>query len=649
MNHVYHDQSTQSDSSERVVIYTPYMDIRSSPLPSLATSYPSISPVNTALLDKIRALSQPTKKSNQTHRHHTLSIILQTFLYNDYSHTDPVLQKWVEWSKGRGYVSGRVILSDNSILLLASTKEGGVVVYELPSKQGGHRQPVLRRSFTAHPLDVLKEMWACQNVSGGYTYCKVCPSCQAYSTDQKVFVNKKKEIKRLQGLISEVEELEKHGDRVIQREKSELKSAVRHGWHKKEGRKKAILERLEGWKDDPAQHRMMMEMERDRLMASTKKELKDSALLIQVPHWFISICTPTALHALYDAQDGWLPRRVLEAGRRASPALEGVLKVLVGLEIEKRSFTDVLRLLFRKMVVEVVEAQQPRIELTMEHQLHPFNKWDFAPDVHSLVCRRGKDRSSEMAVDVAFDAEAIRRAVEVKMKAFIEFVIWAIKKWNDGNRSTEFKAWRKAVLEGAKVVLRDGIETAVVEAVQVPMGGLLGTHCYLRRRPMENVQKVYFDTAKGLVTVSYHGGEKAKFGIVDFLWRFVGFDGRGFGVRYGGAYLSTRIAKRGDKIEAVKEGEQAQREVGIENLRGWRGVDVQSASVSEPQSVGVMDRLPEAPESDSAGAGGGKEGRLPTVLKRFQRAARGQCRGNAQRPSAKNMMAYCTKVRSRGV
>jgi hypothetical protein len=242
-----------------------------------------------------------------------------------------------------------------------------------------------------------------------------------------------------------------------------------------------------------------------------------------------------------------MPERVLSPGRRASGGLRGILD---GLGVEDHGFGEIMRLLFRKMVVEAVEAQHPRVRLTMEHQLHPVNKFDDAPDVHGLICKWGRDEDGNL-VEVSFDPEGIRRQLAPRMHDFAEFVVWAIRRWNRGCRATEFMDWRRRVLDGVRVLKASGIPDDCVDVALVPVQELLNVHCYLRRQPMENVQHLVYHRESGIVDIRYWGGRHKTFEMTDLLWRFVGYDGRGYGVRYTGDYRSERGRRRDGKLDSL--------------------------------------------------------------------------------------------------
>lgn len=392
-------------------------------------------------------------------------------------------------------------------------------------------------------------MLACKNVSGGSQYCGYCPSCLRFGTDRKVFVNKNAEMRRLESEIAELKELSEKGQKVIDRTSRQIAGWEKKGYMATAKMLKRRLVRLESWKTDPSKHLLYREDRIRRLQASGKM-LNDSSKLLQLPHWMISVSCPTPLHVIYGAQDAWLAGRVPGQGRQAQESVQRILTLLEG---KDGGFTELMRRVFRSMIVEAVQSQHPGIELTMEHQMHPVNKFDDAPDVHFLVCQKTLDKEGRV-VDVAFNADSLRREVEARIRDFADFVEWAVKRWNGGCRATEFKRWRRNLRAGIKEIRANGIPSESVDVRLVPVAELLSTHCYIRRQPMENVKSLFVEYKTGVVTVHYFRGGSAPFGIVDLLWRFVGFDGRSLGVRYGGAYRSARGLKRDRKVDALYEG-----------------------------------------------------------------------------------------------
>lgn len=536
-----------------VISYHRYVPIQSS-------TTPYSPPSNTDnTLDSIGyssfSTSQPsfTKNSKQT----VLASTLKTFLYWDLTSSLPEFGKWVGWSSDRRYTGSRISQSDNHLHLLCSTEKGDLDVFELPYSRGGFRKPILRKTFSAVQVGILQEMLACKNVSGGLHYCGYCPSCLRFQSGRKVFVNKSAEIRRLESEIGELKELSEKGQKVISSTEKQIVKEEKRGFKGSVRRLKRRLDRLESWKNDPSRHLLYREDRIRRLQASGKK-VNDSSKLIQLPHWMLSISCPTPLHAVYSAQDAWLTGRVSGQGTRRP---ESVQRILTHLEGKGGGFTEIMRRVFRSLVLEAVQAQHPGIELTMEHQMHPFNKFDDAPDVHFLVCQKTLDEEGR-AVDVSFDTASLRQEVEARMRCFADFVEWAVKRWNGGCRATEFKRWRKEVLAGIKEIRAEGIPCESVAVSLVPVPELLDTHCYIRRQPMENVKNLFVDNETGRVTVRYYRAGTADFGVVDLLWRLVGFDGRSLGVQYGGAYRSTRGLKRDRKVDALYE---ALREDGIEH------------------------------------------------------------------------------------
>ena len=575
MNATCHPARSSPLASEDdiVISYIKYT-IQSSSSPAFPSSSAYQSPDSIDLSASPPSFPLITKNNNQTHPHpHRLPIlkeILETFLHADYSHL-PDLKKWVDWAKTNKYLNSRVIMSNKKLHLLALTQTNGIDVYELPFSQGGMRTPILRKSFTSTHLNLLERMLQCRNVSGGIGYCGYCPSCLAFHTDRKVFVNKKGNIDKLEMELEELQDLIQKGDGLINKLQLNVIKYEKRGFTVMAKHLRKKIDRLQGWIDDPQKHYRLKKIESDRITANRNRELNEHSKLIQKPHWFISISCPSSLHIIFDAKNDWMTGRILNHCRRASDAFRQLLLSLQSIEYSKHNFLSIMRTLFRKLVVEAIQAQHPEIELTMEHQLHPFNKWDDAPDVHLLICQVAQDKKSKKYVEVSFDVQAILRELEGRMKTFAEFAVWAGKHWNNGCRSTEFKQWRKKVKQAAATVQSMGIPAKTVDIKLVPASELLGVHCYLRRQPMENVETLFLDRKTGIVNVRYYKKKQpAQFGIIDLLWRFVGFDGRNSGVQYTGAYRSGRDLKRSEKVDCVYSGVEASREATLDAVRKLR-------------------------------------------------------------------------------
>ena len=512
-----------------------------------------------------------TNNNKQKKTTRDLKPILESFLYSDLTSTLPELERWIRWSRTKGYIGGRIILSDNHLHLLASTKEGGIDDYQLPYSQGGVRTPILRHSFNATHLHLLERMLGCKNITGGIGYCGYCPACLSFHTYRNTFLNKKARIRKLESEMEELKDLIKGGDGLIRGLRREQVKAQTKGFTGQARFYLKKISRMEGWKDKPKHHFQIREEERDGLQEIRDKVLNCHSVLIQLPHLFVSVCCPAPLHPIYEAQDGWLKGRSLAYGRRTSEALKGILDGLEGSPHLAHGFVHLMRILFRKLVLEAVQVQHPDIQLTMEHQLHPFNKWDSAPDFHALVCPQGNEKGSGKAVEVKLDAGLICREVESRMRLLGEFVRWAIKHWNMGERSTAFRNWKKQVLNGIEVVGKSGIAQETVDIRLRSIEELLGTHCYLRRQPMENTEKFFPNMKKGIVIVKYYGEQRAApFGIIDLLWRFVGFDGRGYGVQYTGNYRSGVDMKRADKMDGYYRTRDESLETVIDEFRSRR-------------------------------------------------------------------------------
>jgi hypothetical protein len=209
--------------------------------------------------------------------------------------------------------------------------------------------------------------------------------------------------------------------------------------------------------------------------------------------------------------------------------------------------------------------------------MHPFGKYDFAPDIHFLI--RNTLLEAGRIREVSFDVNVLRAEIENRMKIFMEFVLWMIMKLNKSEstplgdkkkrcRSKEFMDWKKAVEEAAEEIETRGISAKTVDICVRKPKELLGTHAYLRKYPTQNIKSLEFDKDKGKVDVYYwqkdwtNKGKKAEIGVIDLLWRFVGFDLRKCAVQCSGDYRSDRNMTRHEKYEVYKEArEQYDRDI----------------------------------------------------------------------------------------
>ena len=573
MNPIHQDPSQPHPPPGDLVVfsYTTYIPIPTSSIPQIQPSNPYLTPDSIDDYSSSPSQTSFTKKDKQNYPRLSLKTILDTFLYSDISTDLPDFQEWLEWSKKvKGYVSSRVVISNKTPFLLVSTVEGGLDCYELPYTQGGFRSPILRKSFNPTHLSLLEQMSDCSNLTGiGSRFCRSCSACLANSTKGKVFVKKHAEIRRLERELEELGGLIRDSG-LIGRLKNTQRSALKkhyNGLAKVFGRR---ITKLEKWVDDPQKHFDLKSAELERLeLTRWQKELAGQSKLMRVPHWFISISCPMPLHIVFKAQDAWMTGRSLDHGRRVSNGFLGLIDHLNHLSgLDRQGFTQLARKVFRMLVEEAVEEAYPETELTMEHQMHPIGKFDDAPDVHFLVCEWGRDKMTGQVVRVQIDAEAVRRSLEQKLKIFSDFLTWVLKRWNGGFRATEFKEWRREVLKGIAEVKASGIHPATVDVVPVCVPELLGRHSYLRRMPMQNVKSLYFKKDTGVVDVGYHGGKKVTQGLIELLWRFVGYDCRGSGVRYSGAYRSGGGLSRDQKVDAMYREVEALRDMQVEMLRG---------------------------------------------------------------------------------
>jgi hypothetical protein len=278
--------------------------------------------------------------------------------------------------------------------------------------------------------------------------------------------------------LEELDELIQKGDVVIEVVKRRLRFAERNNHKVRVRQLKKQVSRLELWSPDPAGYRRLMDHERGRLSATLKdKELLKNATLIKEPHWMVSACFPLPLHALFDVRDDWMRGMTRSCGRRASERVKTALAMLDGLATCER-FTDTLRLLFRRLVVQDVHAQHPDIGLTSANQLHPFNKWGSSPDIHFLICKLGRDRSTSRLIEVSFDHKTLLPSLESAMLTLSEFAMWASKHWHGGCRAVEFNQWRRDVAQGHAALAAFGIAPEALDIRLVTVKDLLRTYSY---------------------------------------------------------------------------------------------------------------------------------------------------------------------------
>ena len=520
------------------------------------TSCPSSIPSSTP---NYKQTSSSSYSSSYRHLH-SLSLPLNAFLHSDStSKLSEELEKWKGWSIGKGYIDSRIIEIEGSLYLIAISEgngkeeEGHWDIYKLPYHhgQGGLPYPVLVHTFTSRYIHIFKTMLKCKNVSRrGYDYCGFCPRCLAYKSNSKVFAKKLSEIQKLEGDIEDLKKLEK-GNGLISSQQRGLAYIEKNILEGKATKLRKRIEQLKKWAIDPSKYRLQAELRLLKLQQNAKV-LQENVKLAYEPHYFISLCTPTTLHELYNAQDAWGTQEGRKVDRRHT---EGLKRILKGLGVKEGGFSDTLRCVFRKLMVEAVEDIHEGMELTYEQQMHPCNKYDLAPDIHFLIRKTVvKDGVIE---EVPFDIVRLKQAVECKMKRFVEVALMMIDHWYGGCRASAFENWEEKVLEEMKKLQVNGIPVETVDIQVREPRQLLSTHKYLRRYPTENISSLYFNKKTGVAKVWYWNkdGEKepAEYGLLDLLWRCVGFDGRKFGVRYSGDYQSTKLKKRVDKLEEHKE------------------------------------------------------------------------------------------------
>jgi hypothetical protein len=390
-------------------------------------------------------------------------------------------------------------------------------------------------------------MLLCRNVKrSGYYYCGCCPRCLAYKSNTKLFAKKLSEIQKLEGDIEDLKKLE-NGNGLISSHERLVDHLEKNFLEGKATKLRKRIEQLKKWAIDPSKYRLQAELRLLKLQQD-KKVLQEKAKLSYEPHYFISICTPTSLHTLYEAQDAWVTQEGRKTARRHT---EGLRRILKGLGVKEEGFSDTLRCVFRKLMVKAVEDMHKGIELTYEQQMHPCNRYDLAPDLHFLIRKTVvKDGVIE---EVPFDIVSLKQAVETQIKEFMDVALKMIDHWYGGCRAKAFENWENKVWEEMKKIQLNGIPVETVDIQVREPRQLLGTHKYLRRYPTENISSLYFNKKTGVAKVWCwnRDGEKepAEYGLFDLLWRCVGFDGRKFGVRYSGDYKSTKLKKRVDKLE----------------------------------------------------------------------------------------------------
>lgn len=560
------------DTSQDIGIYS-YIHIQSSDSSLSTHSNPHFTPATIAFPQSSSSHSSSTLFYNQTTSSiyssysskpiYSLYPILQTFLYSDSTSDLPEFKKWVEWSIGMGYTSSRIVDFKDGLYLISegSGKEDGGKgeghwdIYKLPYHhgRGGIGKPVLSDTYTSRQIHKFKMMWGCKNVSRyGYDYCGFCPRCLAYKSNKKLFAKKASEIQKLEGDIEDLKKLEEGNAYIssLNKRLDYVEEVLLKGKAKAKKFRKRIKV-LKRWASNPKKYILHAEKRLLKLQQAAKV-LEENVKLSLEPHYFISVCTPASLHVLYNVQEAWFTPNEVEAGKKSSDALKRILK---GLKGKGGGFSDTLRCVFRDLVVEAVKERYPEVELSMEHQLHPCNKWDMAPDIHFLIRRTVLDKG--VVRELPFDADVLRKAVEGKMKLFVKVARRIIKSWKGKCRATAFQKWKKDAREVEKTINETGILAETVDIQVREPRQLLSTHKYLRRYPMENVYSMYFKKEEGKVHVTYWDkdgkNDKAEHGVLDFLWRLVGFDGRKFGVKYNGDYSSSKVMKRFEKMEAHED------------------------------------------------------------------------------------------------
>jgi len=559
----YSPSSTSNTSSTKN-----YKQDSSLPSPSSIPPLPDI----TLSLDNSQSSTPPPPD---------LTILLEYFLFSDLTTDRPDLEKWKN-----GYKDSRIITDKSSNYLIVPVRsginggsgireerdidceEGHWDIFKIPDKShGGLKELVFCRTFTSKQIDDLEKMMGCEyDPEHGKYPCQICPKCLRNKSKRRNFVNQRAEIRRQEEIISDLEKWIKDKGYISELRK-EFVRLYKSG-HKHRARIwRSRIGRLEEGISNPQTNIFYAELSLEKLQQKAKI-LKDSAELSDEPHSFISVCTPSPLHVLYDAQDEWFDQEAPKPIEKHSPAIRGILE---GLEGKEMGFRDMLRYAFRYLAVDAVKKQFPEVELTYEQQMHPFGKYDLAPDVHFLI--RNTVLEAGDIRELSFDVNTLRKDVGDNMKIFKEFVLWMIMRLNkadstsvDGKkkkcRATAYVNWKMRVEKAAEEIETRGISAKTVDIRVREPNELLGTHVYLRKYPTQNIKRVEFDKDKGMVDVYYwqkdwtKDGRKAEIGVIDLAWRLVGFDLRKCGVQCSGDYRSDRNMTRKEKLEAYEDAKE---------------------------------------------------------------------------------------------
>jgi hypothetical protein len=162
-------------------------------------------------------------------------------------------------------------------------------------------------------------------------------------------------------------------------------------------------------------------------------------------------------------------------------------------------------------------------------------------------------------VPVTFDQAKLTASFTEVFNTMADFALWAVKRWNKGCRETDFLEWRRKALKGIGRLKAEGIGSKCVDVETVKPIGLVTTHRYIRRNPMGRVNSLHLDKETGIVSVKYwERGEQdgwskrpGRFGIVEFMARLIGQDGRSTRIEYLGAYRSGQGRKRDQKVSGI--------------------------------------------------------------------------------------------------
>jgi len=285
------------------------------------------------------------------------------------------------------------------------------------------------------------------------------------------------------------------------------------------------------------------------------KELEDRAWLIPLPHHYVSICVPDALHVLFGARDEWFSARKLKYDARStSESVRLALDLLPGHAVDW-SVTEIFRFLFKKLLATEMESLFPDLKLSMIQKVHAHGMYDSssefsqrAPDQHLLVCSQAARSRGQGFGRVELGSEELRAATLRVFVTLAETSEWIAKRWSGQNRRHgPFVRWRKALQAGVQELQDAGLPDDCVDVRSVRGNDTLNVLTYMCRKPMSGVKSVRVDPKRDSVLLRFRDRDKpARLGVFDFLLRLAGEDERQAGLRpdYHGVYARKRGRSR---------------------------------------------------------------------------------------------------------